>query len=406
MARRGTPELMRGLNRTMVINVVREHGLVSRADLSRYTALSPASVSVIVADLIEEGVLREDGHAIGDIGRPGRLLRFGDSLLFVGCDLASSEGLRMGLMRLSGEVVETRVLNITSRRPTTERVARLLADYIVDAAARFGPARIAGIGVGVPGVVNANTGYVEFAPLLGWNDADFGLLLRDYLGIPVSVDNDVALSLAAEVDRGAATKAREAVLIEFAEGVGGAVLLDGRIHRGRGAAGEMGHMVPYVDLAPKKYSGIGALEHMIFELVADEARRRSVDPSRYKDQTARLVHRLRRSPGRFEFSADIFDRLTRTIGAAVASSIAVLDPEVVLLSGWIESAGPGTIDRVSEHAAALLPSVPPIQFSAIGNDRVVVGAALAARRTMLSDLAVVESTQYVSHPLEGNNDNQ
>ena len=165
-------------------------------------------------------------------------------------------------------------------------------------------------------------------------------------------------------------------------------------------------MVPCVDMAPKKYAGIGVLEHMIFDLVAEEARRRSVDPSRYKDQTARLVHRLRRWPGRFEFAADIFDRLTRTIGAVVASSIAVLDPEVVLLSGWIESAGPGIIDRVTDHAAALLSSVPPIQFSAIGNDRVVIGAALAARRTTLADLAVVESNSYVPHPLENNNDNQ
>ena len=158
MARRGTPELMRGLNRTMVINVIREYGLVSRADLSRYTALSPASVSVIVADLIEEGLVREDGHVTGEIGRPGRLLRFGEGLLLVGCDLASSEGLRMGLMRLSGEVVETRGLTTKPRRPTTERVARLLADYIVDASARFGPAHVAGIGVGVPGVVTPAQG--------------------------------------------------------------------------------------------------------------------------------------------------------------------------------------------------------------------------------------------------------
>lgn len=297
------------------------------------------------------------------------------------------------------------MVNITPRRPTTERVARLLADYIVDATARFGPARVAGIGVGVPGVVNANTGYVEFAPLLGWNDADFGLLLRDYLGIPVSVDNDVALSLAAEVDRGAATKARSRPH-RVRRGCWRRCPTGREIHRGRGAAGEMGHMVPCVDMAPKKYGGIGVLEHMVFDLVAEEARRRSVDPSRYKDQTARLVHRIRRSPGRFEFATDVFDRLTRTIGAVVASSIAVLDPEVVLLSGWIESAGPGVIDRVTDHAAALLPSVPPIQFSAIGNDRVVIGAALSARRTMLADLAVVESTPYVSHPLESNNDNQ
>jgi N-acetylglucosamine repressor len=393
MAQRGTPELMRGLNRTMVISVIRDHGPVSRADLSRYTALSPASVSVIVADLIQEGLLREDGHISGEIGRPGRLLRFGDGLLTVGCDLSSSEGLRVGLMRLSGEVVETSVLTMTPRRPTADRVARLLADYLVDASVRYGPARAAALGVGVPGVVNPISGYVQFAPLLGWNDCDFGELLQSYLNVPVSVDNDVALSLAAEVDRGAATKAREAILIEFAEGVGGAVLLDGKIHRGRGAGGEMGHIVPCVSTTPSKYGGIGVLEHMVFDLVAEEARRRSVDPSRYKEQTARLVHRLKRSPGRFQFSADVFERLSQTIGAAVASSIAVLDPEVVLLSGWIELAGPGIIDQIAGHAGALLPSVPPIQFSALGSDRVVIGAALAAAHNMLTDMSGVAAAK-------------
>jgi predicted NBD/HSP70 family sugar kinase len=310
-------------------------------------------------------------------------------VLFVGCDLASSEGFRVGLMRLSGEIVETRLMSITARRPTTERVARLLADYVVDAGARLGPSRIAGVGVGVPGVVNASTGYVEFAPLLGWVDADFGQLLNDYVGIPVSIDNDVALSLAAEVDRGAAMKAREAILIEFAEGVGGAVLLDGKIHRGRRAAGEMGHIAPSADPTSGPYAGIGLFEHMIFELVAEEARRRSVDPSPYKERTAGLVHRLQRGRGSFEFSADIFEKLTRTIGAAVASAIAVLDPEVVLLSGWIEFAGQSIIDPIADHARALLSSVPPIEFSTIGDDRVVIGAALATCRNLLADLAVV-----------------
>src|ERR1039458_2260863 len=99
--RRGTPELMRGLNRSIVISAIRERGTLSRADLVRFTSISPASVSAIVSDLMEEGLVREEGRVSSDVGRPGRLVRFADDVLFLGCDLASAEGFRVGLMRLS-----------------------------------------------------------------------------------------------------------------------------------------------------------------------------------------------------------------------------------------------------------------------------------------------------------------
>jgi len=80
---------------------------------------------------------------------------------------------------------------------------------------------------------------VEIAPLLGWENVELGEPLSRYLGIPVCVDNDVTFALGAEVDRGAASKASDVILVAFAEGVGGAVLLDGKIYRGRGAAGRL-----------------------------------------------------------------------------------------------------------------------------------------------------------------------
>ena len=86
-------------------------------------------------------------------------------------------------------------------------------------------------------------------------------------------------ALAAEVDRGAATKARDAILMTFAEGLGGAVLLDGKIYRGRGAAGEVGYMVTDAFGAEGAYHGVGALEGKLFELVAEDARRDGIDPA-------------------------------------------------------------------------------------------------------------------------------
>ena len=389
--KRGTPELMRGLNRSIVISAIRERGTLSRADLVRFTSISPASVSAIVSDLMEEGLVREEGRVSSDVGRPGRLVRFADDVLFLGCDLASAEGFRVGLMRLSGELVESRVLAVPAPVPSTERVARILADYVVEVTSRSAPGRIVGAGIGVPGVVNPTTGHVQLARLLGWEDAEFGELLSDCLRIPVSVDNDVAFSLAAEVDRGAATKARDAVLLTFAEGVGGAVLLDGKIYRGRGVAGRAGYMVTDASGADGVYHGFGMLEGKLFELVTEDAGRDGIDAALYARQTARLIHELGRSRGAVEFSEDISSQLVRTIAAAVASSIALLDPEVVLLSGWIELGGQAMLDRVVEQVSRLVPSMPEMQFSSLGDDRVVIGAALAARRKTLADVRVVEA---------------
>ena len=382
---------MRGLNRSIVISAIRDHGSLSRADLVRFTSISPASVSAIVSDLIGDGLVREEGRVPSDLGRPGRLVRFTDDVLFVGCDLSSAEGFRVGLMRLSGELVESRVLAVPSRAPSTGRIAELLADYVLEATSRCAPAHVLGAGVGVPGVVNPTTGHVQIAPLFGWEGVEFGALLNGYLRMPVFIDNDVAFALAAEVDRGAATKARDAILMTFAEGLGGAVLLDGKIYRGRGAAGEVGYMVTDAFGAEGAYHGVGALEGKLFELVAEDARRDGIDPALCEEQTARLVHQLVRSRGAFKLSDDISDQLVRTIGAALASSIALLDPEVVLLSGWIELGGQAMLDQVTGHVRCLVPSMPEVQFSSLGDDRVVIGAALAACRGTLADVQVVEA---------------
>jgi predicted NBD/HSP70 family sugar kinase len=382
---------MRGLNRSIVISAIREHGTASRADLVRFTSISPASVSAIVSDLIEEGLICEEGTTSPDLGRPGRLVRFADDVLFLGCDLASAEGFRVGLMRLSGELIDCRVLAVPGQAPSTERVARVLTDYVREATARSAPIRVVGVGVGVPGVVNPATGHVQIAPLFGWVDTEFGELLKDHLRIPVFVDNDVAFALAAEVDRGAATRARDAILVTFAEGVGGAVLLDGKIYRGRGAAGELGYMVTDISGARDGLHAVGTLEGNLFELVAEDARRNGVDTSLYEEQTARLIHQLARSRGAFRLSEDIADQLVRTIAAALACSIALLDPEVVLLSGWIELGGQQMLDRIVEEVRRLVPSMSQMQFSCLGDDRVVIGAALAALRGTLADVQVVEA---------------
>jgi N-acetylglucosamine repressor len=385
-----TTELLRGLNRSAVMRVIRRHGPVSRAEIGRLAKISPASVSAIVAGLVADGLVREDGHTTAEVGRPGRLLRFSDDVLFLGCDLASSEGVRAGLMSLSGDLVETRILPWPTPQPGPEQAAAVIAGYLADAARRHGPSRIAAAGIGLPGVVDPVTSLVRSAPLLGWSDVDLAGVMAARLPIPVILDNDVNLALAAEVDRGAASDARFAVLVSFAEGIGGAVLVDGQIYRGRrGSAGEIGHIVLDTAGSGGDYRQVGAAEKRIFELVAEDAKREGIEVSDHDEQTAHLAHLVSAARGSLTFTEEIETELSVAIAAVLASASALVDPDVIILSGWVSLGGQRLLDRITENLQRYVLSVPEIRFSAVGDDCVAIGAALAACQSSLAGVQVV-----------------
>ncbi len=386
-----TTELLRGLNRSAVMQVIRGHAPVSRAEIGRLANISPASVSAIVADLVKEGLVREEGRSTAEIGRPGRLLRFSDGLLYLGCDLALSEGVRVGLMRLSGDLVETRILPWSQPQPSPEEAASVIAGYLADASRRHAPSQILAVGIGVPAIVEPATGFVRSAPLLGWSDADLGGVMQARIGIPLVIDNDVNLALVAEVDRGAASDARFAVLISFAEGIGGAVLVDGQVYRGRGSAGEIGHIVTEAKLTEGQYQQFGAAEREIFRLVAEDAKREGVDVADFDEQTAHLAQLLSSARGSLTFTEEIERELSATIVAILTSAIAFLDPEVIILSGWVCLGGQRLLDRITENLRRYVLSMPEVRFSAVGGDCVIIGAALAACQHSLAGVRVVDA---------------
>jgi predicted NBD/HSP70 family sugar kinase len=373
------------------MRVIRGHAPVSRAQIGRLAKISPASVSAIVAGLVKEGLVREEGHSSAEVGRPGRLLRFSDGVLYLGCDLALSEGVRVGLMSLSGELVETRILPWPTPQPSPERAASAIAEYLADAARRHAPSRIAVAGIGVPGIVEPSTGFVRSAPLLGWSDAELGDVMHASIGIPLVIDNDVNLALAAEVDRGAASDARFAVLISFAEGIGGAVLVDGQIYCGRGSAGEIGHIVTEAKAAEGHYQQFGLAEKRIFELVAEDAKREGLDVADFDEQTAHLAHLLLGARRSLTFTEEIERELSATIAAILTSAIAFLDPNVIILSGWVCLGGQRLLNRITENLSRYVLSMPEVRFSTVGDDCVVIGAALAACQSSLAGVRVVDA---------------
>lgn len=385
-SRPGRPAAMRILNRTIVMDTIREHGALSRADLARLTSISAPTVSAIVSDLIDEGLIREQGRTQASLGRPGRLLAFNESASYVGCDLSSRGIIQLGLVDLHDHVVEVRSLEYEPISPEPHDIVEAVGRYVDRVSA--GGLRVRGVGVGSPGVIDADLGRVRWSPALGWNDVALAELLRARLAMPVVVDNDVNLALLGEVSQGAASQARHAVFVVFTDGVGGALLINGEVYRGRGAAGEIGYMVTKVAPAHPGLGSFDLLERRVFDLLADACRQAGFDTSGLQHGISVLVNFLLTEAGDLQLSAGTREALFDAIGGALASVSALLDPEVIVLSGWVRHLGDALLTQLTSRLA-LTPNRPSLRFSDLGSVAVVVGGAVSARRATTEALHMV-----------------
>lgn len=387
----GTPSTLRLLNRTMVFEAIRTHAPVSRAEIARLTSISAPTVSSIVADLLKDGYLRELPDASSDGGRPPRLLVFSEDVAYVGCDLSTSNTMRVGFVNLSDEVTSARSLDYHGESPDPEHLVELLAGEIDAWLGDHGVGgQIRGIGVGAPGATDVTTGVVHWAPNLGWREVHLAELVSYRLGIPTVVDNDVNLALVGEVNQGVASQAKHAALVSFRDGVGGAVLIDGRLYRGRGDAGEVGYLVTSWPGAEPVHS-FGATERRIAELLAAECEAKGLDAASLGQETTALVSLLLTDDGELVLRPNTKRALIRVVASQLASIVALLDPEVIVLSGWIENLPKNTLVELEEAIDQLVPSVPPLRLSELGFTATIAGAGISAHRASTELTSVIQA---------------
>jgi predicted NBD/HSP70 family sugar kinase len=387
----GTSATLRRLNRTMVLEAIRANAPISRAEIARLTSISAPTISSIVADLLEDGFLRELPDAASDGGRPSRPLAFSEDLAYVGCDLSTSNVMRIGFVNLSDEVTSARSLEYRCESPDPEHVVELLADevgaWLRD---RGAGGKIGGIGVGAPGATDVATGVLHWAPNLGWREVHLAEMVTRRLGIETVVDNDVNLALLGEVSQGVANQASHAALVSFRDGVGGAVLIDGRLYRGRADAGEVGYMVTGWP-AVQQVRSFGSTELRIADLLAAECEAQGFDVAADPHETTSLVSRLLSEEGDLILRPETKEALIRVIASLVASIVALLDPEVIVLSGWIENLPKADLAELEEAVGRLVASVPPLKVSELGFTATIAGAGISAHRASTELTSVIQA---------------
>lgn len=232
-------ELTRDINRDLTLELIRSMQPISRVDLARASGLQPSTVSSIVEQLLGERWIREGAMVKTARGRRPTLLSLNDDLVILAADIRPTQAV-VALLDLNGRFLARRLLPLSSH---PERAVDSIAAVMSQLREQFPGKTFEGAGLSLPGRVDPATNRLLLAPNLPWLDFDIHGALTKALGIHVQLENAANASLLSELWFGRMNGIRNAVLVTISEGVGTAILAEGRLVSGRhGMAGEFGHI--------------------------------------------------------------------------------------------------------------------------------------------------------------------
>ncbi|QQA41412.1 ROK family transcriptional regulator [Pelagovum pacificum] len=240
---KGGQETSRALNRRSVLGLLRMKPGLSRAELAGQIGLSRAAITSVVNEMLDEGLLLEGETSAGAPGRrPIPLEIKYDAGFAVGVRVRGSS-LQCVLTDLSTQVLETVVVPLEDTSPPGLVEAIATAVELLEAKNTGRGAPIIGIGVGIPGAVQAETGKVLRSFRLGWRNVQLARMLAARVEVPVWVDDDVHAFALAQFLFGAARHSGTSAVLAVGEGVAAASIVEGGVRRGAyGAAGKIGHI--------------------------------------------------------------------------------------------------------------------------------------------------------------------
>jgi predicted NBD/HSP70 family sugar kinase len=380
-SRPGTPRLLRELNDRSALDLLVSSGPLTRTQIGERTGLSKVTASQLLARLEDRGLVAVVGEQAGGRGPNAALYAVVPSSAYVaGLDVGPNT-VTAGIADITGHIAA----EITVSPGDGDDAVSLVHNAVVKAcrSAKVPLSRLRALVIGTPGVVDPRSGDVEFIyDLPHWHAGILEALRRD-LRMPVTIENDVNLGALAEKECGAARDVDDFALLWADRGLGLAVVLGGRLHRGAsGGAGEIGYLpVPGAALPEKDTEsvtwGMPALAGGLGALAGADAVRDLARAHGFDEPTATECVRAAASAG--SSGGPFLDELATRLAYGVASVTIVLDPELVLISGELGRAGgERLIRRIQEAVGRICPTRPRVALSEVVGNPVLRGALFAA----------------------------
>lgn len=358
-------------------------GAQPRSQLTAQTGLNRSTIAALVTELTELGLAYEsEPDPTRQVGRPSPMVNADARTVAIAVN-PEVDAITIGVVGLDGTLLK-RIRYETEVSPTVAEFVKITSVIIESLRGEYESAgRVIGIGVAVPGLVRVDDGLVRWAPHLLWRDEPVSQLLAAATGYPVWTANDASVGAFAEHIYGAARGIDDLIYLNGgASGIGGGIISDGRPLTGRaGYAGEFGHVRVENGAAEKGTREEGSLETEVNRAdllqavgltnadaeTLDAALRESTDPA-----VSALVRRQLLS-----------------LGTSLRNAVNVLNPEVIVLGGFLASiflTDPDfLIERVRSQALEASFEGVKILPAQLGADLLMIGAAELAFAALLDD---------------------
>jgi predicted NBD/HSP70 family sugar kinase len=393
------PSLMREINERRVIDTLRSKGALHAAEIARLIGLSKPTTADILRGLVDYNLIREVEPGEGDSKRA----RFVYEAV---SDLKVSLAIDIGTRFIRAAVGD---LNLVTRAEVSIPVMSLkLSDLIkvmhqsVDKVLKesgFKLKDVAAITVGNPGVVDQKTGIISIAGTISALDGvNLAELMREEFGIYPTVENDINLVTVGEQSAGHGVGIDNFAVLSVGSGLGSGIILNGKLHRGhRGAAGEIFY-IPFGDPLDTHRSATNPSGDRIAEITRELAKKHKKSTLVEPYTTIEILKAAKDGDA---LGRAVIEKEAERIAIYVAAISAIVDVELVVLSGGIGRQADFFIDPIRKLVNEILPFPPKIKVSTLGESGILVGA-LQIATAQARDLVFQAQTGGISTPLLAN----
>ncbi len=332
------PNTIRDINKQIVLNYVRDRAPISRAEIARQTALQRSTVSAIVDDLQDAGLIEDIGTGDSTGGRKPTLLRLRTGApVAVGVDVTPQKT-TVAIADLAGQVLEKEIFPTSANMNfMTEQIIEKVSGFV----AKYPESELE-VGISVPGIADQTLGKVLYIPYFNWRDWMIAAQITERTGLSATIENDANAIALAELWFGheKIRKTRNFITVLVAEGIGTGIIFDGQIYRGeKGAAGEFGHMIVGVD-APVKCScgSRDCWEAHASEKAIVARYQRLLEQSNVSQEAVDIKHLVALAKNGEAQAVQALKETARFLGIGISNLIVGLSPQAVIVSGIIAEA--------------------------------------------------------------------
>lgn len=382
-AQKSTVLDVRRANRSAVLRRIYQAKSISRQELSHYSGLSPATVTNVVVELLQEGIVLESGIEASQGGRPRSILTMNPQYgFFIGVE-AGDTFIRVELFDLPLRSLSSVVYALSADENQPEQVVQYIQQgvHAVLEEKDIAQENVIGIGISVGGLVEKGS---AFLPGWGWRNVPLVTLLEEDLYIPISLENAAKAMTQAESLFGAGQGYDDIAGLLIGTGIGAGIIVNGSLYRGvNQSAGEWGHTTIVLDGRPCRCGSYGCLEAYagapgIIERLREIAPESALLQS--NDQESTISALVMAARDKDPIATQVLKDTAHYLGVGIANLINIFNPQLIIIGGWVglaigEYILPELHQFIARYALKLPFSTTKIKLSPLGQNATAMGAA-------------------------------